>query len=43
LDYQSARVHRLVELLRDMNEDDQADVTQSLDKVRGLLERATVS
>jgi DNA-binding MarR family transcriptional regulator len=42
LDYQTVRVNRIVQLLRDLPEADQEELTHLLDKVRGLLERATV-
>jgi DNA-binding MarR family transcriptional regulator len=38
-DYQAVRVRRIVELLQDLPEEDQAELTGLLDKVRGLLER----
>jgi DNA-binding MarR family transcriptional regulator len=43
LDYQAVRVHRIVELLQDLPEEDQADLMEMLDKVRTLLERETLS
>ncbi len=42
MDYQTVRVNRIVQLLRDLPEDDQEDLTQLLEKVRGLLERGTL-
>jgi DNA-binding MarR family transcriptional regulator len=39
MDYQRVRVSRIVQLLRDLPEDDQADLTHLLEKVRGLLDR----
>ena len=38
-EYQKVRVHRIVELLHDLPEEDQEELTGLLDKVRGLLER----
>src|SRR5262249_43355886 len=42
LDYQAVRVHRIVELLHDLPENDQEGLIHLLDKVRGLLERGAV-
>jgi DNA-binding MarR family transcriptional regulator len=42
LDYQRVRVTRIVQLLRDLPDEDQEDLTHLLDKVRGLLERGTL-
>jgi DNA-binding MarR family transcriptional regulator len=39
LDYQTVRINRLVQLLRDLPEEDQEELTHVLGKVRGLLER----
>ena len=40
-DYQAARVHRIAQLLQDLPEDDQDALTGLLEKLRGLLERAS--
>jgi DNA-binding MarR family transcriptional regulator len=40
LEYQGARVGRIVELLRHLSEDDQEDLIRLLEKLNGLLERA---
>jgi DNA-binding MarR family transcriptional regulator len=40
LEYQSARVHRIADLLRDLAEDDQEDLLRALDKLNQLLDRA---
>jgi DNA-binding MarR family transcriptional regulator len=40
-EYQAVRVRRIVELLRDLPEEDQEELTALLDKVRGLLGRGT--
>ena len=40
LDYQGARVGRLVELLRDLSDEDQDDLVRLFEKLGGLLERA---
>jgi DNA-binding MarR family transcriptional regulator len=40
-DYQAIRVHRIVELLHDLPEDDQDELVGLLDKLRGFLERGT--
>jgi DNA-binding MarR family transcriptional regulator len=39
LEYQAIRVHRIVELLHDLPEEDQEGLVGLLEKVRGLLER----
>jgi DNA-binding MarR family transcriptional regulator len=38
-DYQAVRVRRIVELLRDLADDEQEQMIRLLDRVRGLLER----
>jgi DNA-binding MarR family transcriptional regulator len=40
-EYQAVRVHRIVELLRDLPEEDQEELTGLLGKVCGLLERGS--
>jgi DNA-binding MarR family transcriptional regulator len=40
LDYQGARVGRLVTLLRDLSDEDQDDLVRLVEKLGGLLERA---
>jgi DNA-binding MarR family transcriptional regulator len=39
-DYQTTRTDRLVELLRDLPEEEQEDLNRLVDKLHGLLERA---
>jgi DNA-binding MarR family transcriptional regulator len=39
LEYQAVRVHRIVELLQDLSDEDQDDLVGLLDKVRSLLQR----
>ena len=39
LDYQGARVGRLVALLRDLSDEDQDDLVRLVEKLGGLLER----
>ena len=39
LDYEGARVARLVELLHDLSDDDQDDLARLVEKLGGLLER----
>lgn len=43
VDYQGVRINRIVELLRDLPEDEQDDLNRLVDKLHGLLERAPVS
>ncbi len=40
-DYQAARVHRIAQLLHDLPDEDQDALTGLLDRLRGLLERAS--
>ena len=40
LDYQATRTDRLVELLRDLPDEEQEDLNRLVDKLHGLLERA---
>jgi DNA-binding MarR family transcriptional regulator len=42
-DYQGTRIGRLVELLRDLSDEDQDDLIRLVDKLGGLLERGSVS
>jgi DNA-binding MarR family transcriptional regulator len=39
LDYRAVRVSRILELLRNLSEDDQDDLARLLDKLTGLLDR----
>lgn len=39
LEYQGARVNRIVELLHDLSDDDQEELIRALNKLHGLLER----
>ncbi len=43
LDYQGTRIGRLVELLRDLSDEDQEDLVRLVEKLGGLLERSPVS
>ena len=43
LDYQGARVARLVELLRDLADEDQDDLVRLVEKLGGLLDRTPVN
>jgi DNA-binding MarR family transcriptional regulator len=43
LEYESGRVHRIIELLRELPEDDQETLANLLDKVRVLLDRGSAS
>jgi DNA-binding MarR family transcriptional regulator len=43
LGYQAVRVRRIAELLQDLPEEDQENVTHLLDKLRGLLERGAIA
>jgi len=43
LEYQAKRVRRIADLLRDLSDDDQDNLSRLLDKVRGLLERLPVT
>src|SRR5205085_1331613 len=40
LDYQGTRIGRIVELLKNLSEDDQEDLIRALNKLHGLLERS---
>jgi DNA-binding MarR family transcriptional regulator len=42
-EYQAVRVHRIVERLHDLPDEDQEDLVRLLDKVREMLERPTAS
>lgn len=42
-DYQSVRVHRIVELLQDLSESEQESLVQLLDRLRDLLERPALA
>lgn len=43
LDYEATRTNRLVELLRDLPEDEQDDLNRLVEKLHGLLERGQVA
>jgi DNA-binding MarR family transcriptional regulator len=43
LDYQAIRVSRIGELLRNLSEEDQEDLSRMLDKLQNLLERGPAS
>jgi DNA-binding MarR family transcriptional regulator len=43
LDYESRRTDRLMELLRELPEEEQEDINRLIDKLHGLLERSPAS
>lgn len=43
LEYQAVRIHRILELLRDLPEEEQEDASRLVERLHGLLERNAVS